>query len=81
MLKPTDGFDIIVNGVNRTFRDREDMAIAAARQLAGRKGNDPVQVRTRATGKVVTVTAGGVVTPHESRRDGLPNASSPPNRD
>lgn len=63
MLKDSDGYDIIVNGVTRTFRDRKELAIAAARQLAGRKGNDPVTVRTRASGETVMVTAGGVVTP------------------
>jgi hypothetical protein len=63
MLKETDGFDIVVNGVNRTFRDREGMAISAARQLAGKRGNDPVTVRTRATGGLRTVSADGVVTP------------------
>jgi hypothetical protein len=62
MLKDTGGFDIIVNGTTaRTFRDREDAAIEAARQLAGKKGNDPVCVRNRSTGAVVTVTATGEV--------------------
>jgi hypothetical protein len=37
------------------------MAIAAARQLADRKGSDPVQVRKRATGVVVAVTAVGII--------------------
>jgi hypothetical protein len=64
MPNPTDGFDILVNGTTiRTFRDREDMALAAARQLACRKGNDPVRVRSRSTGATVTVTADGKVTP------------------
>ena len=56
------GFDILVNGSTvRTHRDREDMAIAAAKQLAGKRDNDPVRVRNRATGAMVTVTADGKV--------------------
>jgi len=55
------GFDILVNGTTvRTHRDREDMAIAAAQQLAGKRDNDPVRVRNRSTGATVTVTAGAV---------------------
>jgi hypothetical protein len=64
MPKETEGFDIFVNGTtHRTFRDREDMAIDAARQLAGKKGNDPVRVRNRTPGATVTVTADGSVKP------------------
>jgi hypothetical protein len=63
MFKDSDGFDIIVNGTLRTFRDREDMAHDAARQLAGRKGNDPVTVRTRATGETLTIATDGSVRP------------------
>lgn len=61
LLKHTEGFDIIVNGTDRTFRDTEQSALEAARALSGRKGNDPVQVRYRATGKIVTVQADGRV--------------------
>ena len=39
----------------RTYRDREDMAIAAAQQLAGRRGND------RGGCATVTVKANGRV--------------------
>jgi hypothetical protein len=56
------GFDVLVNGSTvRTHRDREDMAFAAAQQLAGKRDNDPVRVRNRATGATVTVTADGKV--------------------
>jgi hypothetical protein len=58
------GFDILVNGTTvRTHRDREDIAIAAAQQLAGKRDNDPVRVRNRSTGATVTVTADGTVKP------------------
>jgi hypothetical protein len=60
MLESNEGFDILVGGTTpRTFRDREDMAIAAARQLAGKRDNDPVRVRNCATGATITVTADG----------------------
>lgn len=62
MQNQNEGFDILVNGSTvRSFRAREDMAIEAARQLAGRRDNDPVRVRNRATGATVTVTADGKV--------------------
>jgi hypothetical protein len=44
MLESNEGFDILVGGTTpRTFRDREDMAIAATRQLAAKRDNDPVR--------------------------------------
>jgi hypothetical protein len=64
MPTSTTGFDILVYGSTwRTFRDREDIALEAAQQLAGKRGNDPVRVRNRATGATVTVTSDGAVTP------------------
>jgi hypothetical protein len=64
MAEQDSGFDILVNGsTRRTFRDDEASAIHAARQLAGRKENDPVRVRNRRTGATVTVTADGSVKP------------------
>jgi hypothetical protein len=59
------GFDIMVNGTTvRTFRDREDRVIAAAKQLAGKCDNDPARVRSRLTGATVTGTADGKVEPN-----------------
>jgi hypothetical protein len=55
ILEDTDGWDIVVNGVDRTFRDREDMAVAAARDLKTRSPQDEVQVRTRADGTLRTM--------------------------
>ena len=63
--KNDGGFDILVNGTTvRTHRDREDMAIAAAQQLAGKREHDPVRVRNRMTGATVTVTADGKLKPN-----------------
>jgi hypothetical protein len=55
ILEDTDGWEIVVNGVDRTFRDREDMAVAAARDLKTRSPQDEVQVRTRADGTLRTM--------------------------
>jgi hypothetical protein len=33
ILRPDEGFDIIVNGVDRSFRDREEVGYALARYL------------------------------------------------
>jgi hypothetical protein len=45
MLKPTDGYDILVNGIDRTFRDRQDTAIEAARFLKARHREDVIEIR------------------------------------
>ncbi len=46
----TPGFDIIVNGVPRTFRDREDVALEAARTLKHRDLNSIVELVSTETG-------------------------------
>lgn len=58
MFKPTNGYEILLNGRGRSFRDLEEVAIYAARELAGRQGNNLVQVR-HPDGKLVTVTQDG----------------------
>jgi len=55
LLEATDGWDIVVNGVDRTFRDREPVAIAAACYLKQQWPRDEVQIRTRADGTLRTV--------------------------
>jgi hypothetical protein len=61
-MKETDGFDILVNGVPRTFRDTADIAYAAARNLKTRDRASEVTVRERATNKVATIMDDGRVT-------------------
>jgi hypothetical protein len=51
MLKPTDGYDILINGIDRTFRDRQDTAIEAARFLKARHREDVIEIRDRSTGE------------------------------
>jgi hypothetical protein len=57
-----EGFDIIVNGVVRTFRDQRDAAYDAARTLKSRQPKDFVEVFDRATGAKLIVFEDGRVT-------------------
>jgi hypothetical protein len=47
ILRPDDGFDVIVNGINRSFRDREKAAYEAARHLKERHPGELIEVRVR----------------------------------
>ena len=62
MLKETDGFDIVVNGVNRSFRDVKLVAFAAGITLKNRNPRDEVQIRNRSTGALATVMSDGRTT-------------------
>jgi len=48
-MSGNEGFDIIFNGVVRTFRDRREAAYDAARYLKSRHPKDFVEVFDRAT--------------------------------
>lgn len=50
ILREDEGFDLLVDGVQRTFRDVKDNAYAAARELKRRNRNNIIEVRDRATG-------------------------------
>lgn len=50
-----EGFDIVINGVNRFFADLEISAIASAGFHKERYPEDTVQIRTRADGTLRTV--------------------------
>ena len=50
-----DGFDIVINGMNRLFADLEVSAIAAAGFYEENYPEDRVQIRTRADGTLRTV--------------------------
>ena len=50
-----EGFDIIINGVNRFFTDLEVSAIASAGFHKESYLEDTVQIRTRADGTLRTV--------------------------
>ena len=51
-----EGFDIVINGVNRWFADLELSAIASAGFHKGNYPEDTVQIRTRADGALRTVS-------------------------
>jgi hypothetical protein len=53
------GFDILVNGVQRTYRDRKDAAHAAAIYLKERGKTDIVEMRNTATGVITTIMPDG----------------------
>ncbi len=51
-----EGFDIVINGVNRWVADLELSAIASAGFYKGNYPEDTVQIRTRANGMLRTVS-------------------------
>ena len=57
-----DGFEILVNGVARTFRDQPEAAYAAARYLKRRYPKDFIEIIDRTTGKKLIVFEDGRVT-------------------
>ena len=57
-----EGFDIIINGVVRTFRDQREAAYDAARYLKTRHPSDFVEVLDCATGTKLIVFEDGRVT-------------------
>ena len=54
-LREKEGFDIIINGVNRLIADLEVSAIASAGFHKEHYPEDTVQIRTRADGTLRTV--------------------------
>jgi len=54
-----EGFDIIVNGVDRSFRDREEVAYQAARYMKQLHPKNLVEVRIRATGERIIMREDG----------------------
>jgi len=54
-----DGYQIFVNGVARTFRDRREAAYQAARYLKARHPKDFVEVLDCATGTKLIVFEDG----------------------
>lgn len=52
ILHNDDGYDIVVNGVQRSFRDRKETAVEAAKVIRAREKTE-VKVIERATGQPV----------------------------
>jgi len=55
VLRGGEGFDIVINGVNRWFADLEVSAIASAGFHKENYPEDMVQIRSRADGTLRTV--------------------------
>jgi hypothetical protein len=50
-MRDNEGYDILYNGVPRTFRDRKDIAFEAARYAKSKSTADIIEIRDRATGE------------------------------
>ena len=59
ICRPDKGYDLIINGVDRSFRDREKVAYEAARYWKQRHPADLVEVRVRATGQRILMREDG----------------------
>ena len=55
VARENEGFDIVINGVNRLFAELELSAIASAGYHKENYPEDTVQIRTRANGTLRTV--------------------------
>ena len=58
ILRADEGFDIIINGVDRSFRDRQEVAYEAARYMKHLHPKNLVEVRIRATGERIIMRNG-----------------------
>jgi hypothetical protein len=59
VLQETSGYDLVVDGVIRTFSDTEDGAIEAAREFKRVNRNSRVQVRMRRSGAMCEILENG----------------------
>jgi hypothetical protein len=59
IMRDNEGFDIIINGVDRSFRDREEVVYASARYMKQRHPKDLVEIRIRATGERIVMREDG----------------------
>jgi hypothetical protein len=58
---PDEGFDIIVNGVRRTYSDTSEGAYEAANYLKAKNPGDEVTIFVRSDKTTVTVETRGVL--------------------
>jgi hypothetical protein len=58
-IGPWKGYDLVVNGFNRSFRDRREFAIEAAIYMKSKWPNDLIQIRDCGTGDITTVLPDG----------------------
>jgi hypothetical protein len=58
-MRDNEGFDILHNGVPRTFRDREDVGFASARFAKSLHPEEIIEIVDRSTGRKVVMLADG----------------------
>lgn len=58
-MRDNEGYDILHNGVMRTFRDHKENAYSAARYAKVRHPEDIIEIRDRATGQRVLMYEDG----------------------
>jgi hypothetical protein len=51
ILREDEGFEILIDAVQRTFRDEKDNAYAAARELKRVNRGSIIEIRDRSTGQ------------------------------
>jgi hypothetical protein len=59
ILRPDEGYDLIVNGIDRSFRDRKEVAFASARYMKQRHPKDVIEIRIRAPGERIVMLEDG----------------------
>jgi hypothetical protein len=60
-MSSNQGYEILHNGVPRTFRDRRDTALEAARFAKSKAKGDIIELRDCATGEKLVMLAAGRV--------------------
>jgi len=60
-MSRNQGYDILHNGVPRTFRDRRETALEAARFAKSNANGDIIELRDCATGEKLVMLADGRV--------------------
>jgi hypothetical protein len=59
ILRDDEGFEILIDGTPRTFRDAKDNAYSAARLLKRSNRNNIIEVHDRSTGAKVIMLEDG----------------------
>lgn len=59
VLREDEGFDIVVDGTNRTFSDIYDTALEAARNPKTRNRTSLIQIRRRSDGHMIEMLEDG----------------------
>ena len=58
-MRDGQGFEILHNGVPRTFRDKRETAFEAARYAKGKARGDIIEIRECATGRKLVMLEDG----------------------